>query len=314
MFTMIGGDGRQYGPVPAEELREWIRDHRANRETLIQPEGSTEWTPLAAFPEFAQDLDNAWPRPAPPPPPATLAISRTLGQAWMLLGRHFLPLTAATFLVWSVLTFGSLSALGAVLTIAMGGALHGGLIRLYLRFIRGQPATLADLFAGFGPAFPTLLLVWAVTEFVSEVGLMVFLMPGLVLKILWAFSLPLAADRGLGFWAALEGSRRLAWAHFLRLAWFMALVYLPVIIFQAYSAWRVYGHLVEILGPLGTWQFAELQAKWKDLSTVAGELGFQGRLVLLANLPFACAAMLSAYENLLGRQTSAAERSDDGRR
>lgn len=318
MFTMIGGDGRQYGPVSADDLREWIRDQRANRETPVQPEGSSEWKPLSAFPEFAEALAAAWPASAPTPtaasPAATLDISLTLGQAWLLLGRRFLPLTGATVLVWSVLTFGSLSILGALISLAMGGALHGGLILLYLRFIRGQPATLADLFAGFGPSFITLLLVWSVTEFVSELGLMFLLVPGIVLKLFWAFSLPLAADRGLGFWAALEGSRRIALAHFFKLACFMALVYLPVIVFQVYSFWRIYGYLVENLGPLGTWQIAALQAQWKDLSIVAGELGLQGRLVLLINLPFAYAAMLSAYENLVGRRTPEAGQSGDERR
>jgi TM2 domain-containing membrane protein YozV len=56
MYRIIGKDGQQYGPVAAEQLRNWIADNRANAQTLVQIDGAQEWKPLAAFPEFAADL------------------------------------------------------------------------------------------------------------------------------------------------------------------------------------------------------------------------------------------------------------------
>lgn len=56
MFKIIGGDGRQYGPVTDADLRQWIADGRANGQTLVQPEGATDWKPLASFPEFAASV------------------------------------------------------------------------------------------------------------------------------------------------------------------------------------------------------------------------------------------------------------------
>jgi TM2 domain-containing membrane protein YozV len=56
MFKIIGGDGRQYGPVTADQLRQWIREGRANGQTLIQPDGALDWKTLASFPEFAAGL------------------------------------------------------------------------------------------------------------------------------------------------------------------------------------------------------------------------------------------------------------------
>jgi len=53
MYKIIGVDGRQYGPVSAEQLRDWVAQGRANAQTLAQPDGSTEWKPLSQFPEFA---------------------------------------------------------------------------------------------------------------------------------------------------------------------------------------------------------------------------------------------------------------------
>src|SRR5438445_172141 len=52
MYKMMGADGREYGPVSAEQLRQWIAEGRANAQTLVQSEGSTEWKALANFPEL----------------------------------------------------------------------------------------------------------------------------------------------------------------------------------------------------------------------------------------------------------------------
>ena len=43
----------EYGPVSAEQIRQWIAEGRVNAETKLQPEGSAEWTRLAEVPEFA---------------------------------------------------------------------------------------------------------------------------------------------------------------------------------------------------------------------------------------------------------------------
>ena len=53
MYRIIGADGREYGPVSAEQLREWISQGRANAETKTLVEGAADWKPLAAFPEFS---------------------------------------------------------------------------------------------------------------------------------------------------------------------------------------------------------------------------------------------------------------------
>lgn len=63
MYKVIGADGRQYGPVSADQLREWIAAGRANAQTMAQLEGSTEWRPLQSFPDFADQCSVS---PAPP--------------------------------------------------------------------------------------------------------------------------------------------------------------------------------------------------------------------------------------------------------
>lgn len=53
MFTIIGGDGQEYGPATADQLRAWIAAGRANLDTRAKAIGSDEWRRLGDFPEFA---------------------------------------------------------------------------------------------------------------------------------------------------------------------------------------------------------------------------------------------------------------------
>ena len=52
MYKIIGADGKEYGPVSAELLRDWIQQGRVSPQSQVRPEGSTEWKPLVNFPEF----------------------------------------------------------------------------------------------------------------------------------------------------------------------------------------------------------------------------------------------------------------------
>lgn len=60
MFIIIGGDGKEYGPVAADQIRGWINAGRANLETKAKAVGSEEWRQLGDFAEFSI--------PAGPPP------------------------------------------------------------------------------------------------------------------------------------------------------------------------------------------------------------------------------------------------------
>ena len=62
MFTIIGGDGREYGPATADQVRAWINGGRANLDTRVKVAGSSEWRCLGDFPEFGGTAE---------PPPVT---------------------------------------------------------------------------------------------------------------------------------------------------------------------------------------------------------------------------------------------------
>src|SRR5580658_9893078 len=73
MYKIIGADGREYGPVTEEQLRQWISEGRANAGTKVQPEGTTEWKTLAEVPEFHVSLGIS--AGAPPPLSAPSPVS-----------------------------------------------------------------------------------------------------------------------------------------------------------------------------------------------------------------------------------------------
>ncbi len=86
MFKIQGADQKEYGPISADVLRQWIAERRADGRTLVQAAGTTAWRPLAEFPEFAEALADgprtpAAPGPAPGPTPLPAVPAKTSGMA-----------------------------------------------------------------------------------------------------------------------------------------------------------------------------------------------------------------------------------------
>ncbi len=67
MYTIIGGDGKQYGPISDTDLRKWIAEGRLNAQSLAKAESDAEFRPLAAFPELADMFGIAPPLPGVAP-------------------------------------------------------------------------------------------------------------------------------------------------------------------------------------------------------------------------------------------------------
>jgi uncharacterized RDD family membrane protein YckC len=65
MFTIIGGDGKEYGPAAANQIREWLAAGRANLDTKAKAAGSEEWRRLGDYVEFGARES------APPPVPVS---------------------------------------------------------------------------------------------------------------------------------------------------------------------------------------------------------------------------------------------------
>jgi hypothetical protein len=183
MYKIIGADQKEYGPISADQLRQWIAEGRVNGQTQACAEGTQEWKPLAMFPEFgftAAPVAAAIPG-APTAPPMSreqlfasdysLDIISCLTRAWALFKDNF-GTVFVTFLLFIVLAIGVSGAIQMILAAAgvthlpmakqiyfrpiyiifsslvLGPAL-GGVYHVYLSLMRGKFASAGDLFTGF---------------------------------------------------------------------------------------------------------------------------------------------------------------------
>src|SRR4051794_39394332 len=148
-YFMIGGDKQEYGPVNAELIKQWIREGRANGETLLRAENETEWKPLRTFADFqTQTPPGPPPLPsfAPAPAPTTTAIpepndvpvhvGHAFARAWHLVAQHFGTIASASLLVWLIFTALMYVPCLGLLPMIFYGPLFGGLYMLFLKLIR----------------------------------------------------------------------------------------------------------------------------------------------------------------------------------
>jgi hypothetical protein len=80
MYKIIGNDGKAYGPVTAEKIREWISQGRVDDRTSVIRDGATEWTFIGLLPEFTP-LFSAPPHLITPQKIGALATRTTNGFA-----------------------------------------------------------------------------------------------------------------------------------------------------------------------------------------------------------------------------------------
>jgi hypothetical protein len=60
-YLIIGGDGKEYGPVTDADVRQWIAEGRLAATSEAKAESDAEFRTLAQFPEFAEALAQKTP-------------------------------------------------------------------------------------------------------------------------------------------------------------------------------------------------------------------------------------------------------------
>jgi len=294
-YFIIGGDGKEYGPITDEELRKWISEGRLNAQSRAKAESDAEFRTLAQFPEFADSY-------AQPEAPATIApriaagnraddyeldLGECITRAWALVRNNFWSVVGVSALVLfaivginqlfglitnpivnqmvtdqKVNARGILIVLGVtIISAPVSTIFMAGLFKYYLKLIRGEMPTVSDAFSGFGSRTGQLILLSLVQMTLVVVGYMFCIIPGIYLTVAWYFAIPLVIDRNLDFWPALQLSRRLVSKH-----WFIV-----------FAAMLVFG-LVAMIG------------------IIACGIG------ILVTMPVGTIALMYAYETIFGAQ------------
>jgi prepilin-type processing-associated H-X9-DG protein len=103
MYRVLGADGKEYGPVTGDVLRQWISEGRANAQTQVKPEGGTQWQTLASLPEFEPVFAPGQGAVLPQPLTAAQTPAKTSGLAITSLVLGILGLCGITALVGLIL-------------------------------------------------------------------------------------------------------------------------------------------------------------------------------------------------------------------
>jgi uncharacterized membrane protein len=238
MYTIIGGDGKEYGPVSIDQVRAWIAGGRANMATKVRMVGTDAWMSISDCPEItgsaatagvggisaAQVVDRR----------VTLDFMSCYERSWKLLKANFWPLVGVSFLI--TLIHGALLGVESRGLYFIGpifnGVIGAGLFYYFLLKIRGQPTKVGDAFAGFTKAFLTLVVIGLLVSVFVTVGVFCLILPGIYLGVAYVFAPVIAVDKGLGFWETMELSRKVATGNWWRV-FALLLLFIPVLLLGA---------------------------------------------------------------------------------
>lgn len=147
MYKVIGGDGKEYGPVGIEQMRQWIADGRVKAQTRVQVAGDAEWKTAAGFPELglASAAGVSGPGSAPPPFPVRQADGQQNGLA----------ITSFVLGLLSLVCFGLLAGIPAIIC----GHVARGRARRAPGQFGGAGFALAGLIMGYVSFVVTLVIL-----------------------------------------------------------------------------------------------------------------------------------------------------------
>jgi len=149
MYKILGADQKEYGPVSAEVVRQWIAERRAGAQTRVQAEGSADWKPLSDFPEFRDALA------APPGLPSPQAASAPLtGSPAPQPARTGLAVTSLVLGILSIVCFGFLTGIPAIIL----GHIAYNRTRKSPHLHAGSGLAIAGLVMGYASFFTTAIL------------------------------------------------------------------------------------------------------------------------------------------------------------
>jgi hypothetical protein len=84
-YTVMGEDGKEYGPVSAKDIRQWVTEQRLEKKTPIKPPGARDWIFLGDVPEFAGLFARKFKQPVNCPPTARVPPRPGLVKAFIVV-------------------------------------------------------------------------------------------------------------------------------------------------------------------------------------------------------------------------------------
>ena len=310
-YLIIGGDGKEYGPVTDADVRQWIAEGRLAASSQAKSESDAEFRALAQFPEFATAFSQQ--------SPATIAALQSsaaadclqrdyeldlggcVSRGYQLLKDHFSLLFLTTLVFGAV--EGMVAVLGAIpfvgpifsiVNLVIAGPLTGGLFYVFLRTLRGESAEVGDVFAGFRRCFGQLFLGKLIPGLVAGLCLVPVIIAAVVLVVLPAVA---------------AHNQPPDWHKLLPLIPIVLICLIPLVYLQ--TCWIF---TLALIIDKGMDFGAAMKASWKmvnkhwwqvfGLALLIGLVNLAGALAclvgLLFTMPIGVAALMFAYETIFG--------------
>ncbi len=205
-YRIIGADSVEYGPATLEDLSRWIREGRIVPTTQVRrdDEGPVK---ARSLPELAPLFTS----PAPPgaaqapgafAPQDELRVWALMGQAWDRVRPHWLHL-AGMFFIFTAL--GSMRTIGPYVELIFGGVLMVGIWQALLGMLDGRKPDIGMMFGAFD-RFGEAFLAHLVISILTTLGLLCFIVPGIILYVVWFFTYAVMAEKPTRFWDAMQRS------------------------------------------------------------------------------------------------------------
>lgn len=188
MYHIIGGNGKEYGPVDESTLRQWLKQGRASHNTRARRDGESKWATIGdLLKENSETPEPATPGPktseesqAPTTEGATEAtgqqtkfgkfrIGKVLDDGFALLLKY--PAAAIGGGAFVILLNSALAGIGMIplvgLPLAIAhklllGPICAGSFLYFLRMSRGGTHQIEDLVSGFGRRFIQIMFCWII--------------------------------------------------------------------------------------------------------------------------------------------------------
>lgn len=336
MYTIIGGDGKEYGPISAEDMRKWISEGRLNAQSSAKAENDAAFRTLSTFPEFADIFGPHVPAPEVAPGDWAerdyeLDIGACVSRGWNLF-KSDMGTLFVVFLLGMVIIFAASAIIGVIMAksvptelqrtegfeigsgtmiqVILGlvnGPLLGGIFYVFIQRMRGRAAGVGEMFVGFQRAFSQLFLGNFVAVFLATLSMIPakIIYFGRVVPLFYQMQgAPAEAHQTMSqVWPALAGVLPYALigiipAVYLTVSWQFTL---PLIIDKQMDFWDAM-----------KMSFKKVHKHWFHVfgfTVVAGLINLAGVCVccigLLFTAPIAIAATMYVYETIFGESRAA---------
>lgn len=221
-------DGKPQGPVGRDEITSLFRDGTIAPDALVWQEGTPDWVMASSV--LGREETTPGSAPAPVGSAGEIDFAACFNEAWSVFKIHWPLMLAAgaIFLFLSAAIQGPFQVLQVVfqkklesepmllialilaswaVSLVFSPPLTAGFYQFCVESIRDKPR-LETLFLGFRSCWVQSVLCALVMGLLIILGFICLIIPGIYLSIAYYYAIPLVIDRKMGFWEAMELSRK----------------------------------------------------------------------------------------------------------